>query len=161
MAGQDITSALTRIVAMQKEIMSDLGVTADAVPYFYHVQESFPYWTNRVGDIQIADDGSEDFDRDTYTFIMRLVIGHVTEGYRGEVEARLYDYIPEVKYFFNAREGLQSDADTTWLNSLIRARVSSCTGFRIFQDAGISANQVGTEFTLTCLFDETIVQAYH
>lgn len=161
MAGQDITSALLRIAAMQIEVMSDLGVTADAVPYFYHVQESFPYWTNRVGDILVADDGSEDFDRDTYTFIMRLVIGHVTEGYRGEVEARLYDYIPEIKTYFNAREGLECDAYTTWLNGLIRARISNISGFRIFQDAGISANQVGTEFTLTALFDETIVQAYH
>lgn len=161
MAGHDIQNALNRIVTMQIECMNDLSVTADAKPYFYHVQETFPYWTNRVGDILITDDGSEDFDRDTYNFIMRLVIGHVTEGYRGEPEARLYDYIPEIKVFFNAREWLESDTYTTAMNGLIRARISAISGFRIFQDAGLSANQVGTEFTLTALFDETIVQAYH
>lgn len=156
-----IPAALDRIVLMQKEVMTDLGQTADAVPYFYHVQGAWPYWTNRVGDIQISDDGSEDFDRDTYTIVMRLIIGHLTEGYHGELEADLYAWIPAIKTYFNEREGLQSDTMTTWLDGLIRARVTSITGFRIFQDAGISTNQIGTEFNLTCQFDETIIKAYH
>lgn len=160
MAGLDLTSAFTRVVAMQKEIMTDLGETADAVPYFYHVQESFPYWTNRISNILIEDDGSEDFDRDTYIIVMRLIIGHLTEAFHGEVDAKLYNWIPEIIYFFNAREGLQSDSDTTWLNNLIRARVTSCIGFQIFQDSGLQVNQIGTEFNLTCQFDETIIKAY-
>lgn len=157
----DYTNLLNRVVALQKEALLSLStpVTADAVPYFIHTQEFFPYFTNRVGSDQITYD-SEDYDDDEITVTMRLIIGHVTQGYVGEPEANLYAYIPVIKTYFNARENLQSATYTARMSGLIRARITAHLGFRVFQNAGISAQQVGTEFTLTCEMTETITQAY-
>lgn len=161
MTSPDINEALARVCAIQVAALATLSVSADAKPYFYHFQESFPYFTNRIGELTLADDGSEDYDRDTYPIIMRLVVAHITEGFVGEIDDRLYDYIPLIKTYFNEREWLQSATYTTAMTSLIRARVTACSGWRAFQNAGVSGFQVGTEFTLTCEFDETIVQAYN
>lgn len=155
----DYNNLLARCVAIQKEALASISVTADAKPYFLHTQESFPYFTNRIGGDEIGSD-SHDFDRDTITVIMRLVIGHATEGYVGEPETNLYTWIPVIKEYFNERELLQSATFTTAMTSLIESRITGHNGFRVFQNAGISANQVGTEFTLTCEFDESIDQAY-
>lgn len=152
---------LQRVAALEIEALAALTtpVTADAKPYFIHTQESFPYFTNRIGGDDIGSD-SHDFDRDEITVVMRLVIGHTTEGYVGEPETNLYTYIPKVKEYFNERELLQSAAYPVAMISLLDARITGHNGFRIFQNTGLSANQVGTEFTLTCNFDESIDQAY-
>lgn len=158
----DYNNLLNRVTALQIEALSSLSpsVTADAKPYFLHTQEAFPYFTNRIGADDIDYD-SEDFDRDTLQVLMRLVVGHITEGYVGEPESKLYTWIPTLKTYFNSRELLQSAAYLTAMPGLIRARVTSHMGFRVFQNAGISAQQVGTELTLLCEFDETINQAYY
>lgn len=162
MTALDYNNLLNRVAALQKEALLSLtpAVTADAVPYFIHTQETFPYFTNRIGGDDIQYD-SEEFDRDTLVVTMRLVVGHITSGYVGEPESNLYTYIPALKTYFNEREMLQSAAYTTAMTGLIRARVTAHLGFRVFQNAGISAQQVGTEFTLTCEFDESIDQAYY
>lgn len=157
----DYVNLLQRCAALQIEAMlhQSTPVTADAKPYFLHTQEAFPYFTNRIGGDEIDSD-SQDFDRDTITVTMRLVIGHVTEGYQGEPETNLYTWMPVIKEYFNERELLQSAAYPTAMTSLIEARVTGHNGFRVFQNTGLSANQVGTEFTLTCQMDESIDQAY-
>lgn len=161
MTSLDYGNLLARIVAIEKESLAALStpVTADAVPYFMHTQESFPYFTNRVSADDIQWD-SEDYDSDVLQFTLRLVVGHITEGYSGVPESDLYTYIPQVKTYFNARENLQSAAYLARASGLIRARITAHLGFRVFQNAGISAQQVGTEFTLTCDLTETITQAY-
>ncbi len=136
--------------------------TAAAKEYFFHTQASFPYFTNRIGGVDVGAD-SEELDIYTYQVIIRLVIGHLTSGYKGEPEGRLQLYIPQVINYFNSRQWLQTTSgsyDTAML-SLMEARCTSSTGFRIFTDAGISAQQVGTEFVLTCIFEEQIIQAFN
>lgn len=155
----EIDNAALRIAAIAKEALAFISVTADAYAYFLHQQDSFPYFTVRLGPDEVGFD-SQDFDRDTYTFLLRLVIGHITEGYVGEPEGRLFDYVPVIKTYFNARELLQSDAYPTALTSLIESRCTTHRGFTIFQNTGLSAVQVGTEFTISLQFDETITQAY-
>lgn len=155
-----VTQLLARVVAAQKEWAASVSVTANAVPFFFHVQEAFPYFTNRVSGVDVGDDGSEDFDRDVYTVTMRLVVAHVTEGYVGEPETALYTYMPTIKTWFNEREWLQSAAYPTAMTGLIRARISAMTGLRVYDNAGVSARQVGCEFSLTCEFDERIEQEY-
>ena len=135
---------------------------ADAVEYFYHFQEAFPYFTNRIGGVDVGAD-SEEFDTYTYQVIMRLVIEHLTADYVGKNESKLQLYIPQVINYFNSRALLQTtdgSYDTAMIH-LIEARISNSTGFRIFTDAGISAQQVGTEFVLTCVFEEQITQAFN
>jgi hypothetical protein len=161
----DFNETLDRIVLIEKQALAALStpVTADAVPYFLHQQEAFPYWTNRIGPGAIVGD-SEDFDYDSHTLIARLVIGHATEGYVGQPENSLYTYITQFKTYMHAREGLQTDQTTPtdlsdWQRYLIRARIVSTTGFRIWQMSGISAQQVGAEFNILCEFEETITSA--
>ena len=155
---------LLRVRDLEIEALAALTspVTCDAVEYFYHVQEDFPYWTNRISGIAVTGD-SEEFDFDTYEVTMRLIVGHITEGYVGDPESTLYLYIPHVKLFFNEREHLQTtsgDYDTAMIG-LWNARIGNSPGLRIFTDAGISAQQVGTEFVLTCEFEEEITQVFN
>jgi len=155
-----ITEVKARLVEIQIEVMTSLGEDCDAKAYFNHTQEDFPYWTNRIGPITTESE-IEDFEDDTYTFIMRLVIGHLTEGYDGEVEVNLDTWIPVIIKYFNEREWLNTE--TTYPDAtqfLMLARITSCTGLRYFLSSGIADTQVGTEFTLTCEFTEDLTQAY-
>lgn len=161
-----IQEALARIAQMYKDCLGELGVTAYAVPYFNHFQETFPYITLRVSGATYSDDGSEDFDVDSYTITARLVMGHITENYDGITESNLYTWIPALKTYFHEREGLQHETNSTtydetdWLNQLVRARMTDTTGYRVFQNAGISTLQVGSEFSHACQFNETITPEY-
>ncbi len=160
----DAQELLLRVRDLEIEALAALSppVTCDAKEYLYHVQEEFPYWTNRISGIAVAGD-SEELDVDTYEVTMRLIVGHITEGYVGDPESTLYLYIPHVKLFFNEHEMLQTtsgDYDTA-MTSLWNARIGNSPGLRVYTDAGISAQQVGTEFVLTCLFEEEITQAFN
>lgn len=152
---------LERLAAIEVEALASLSpaVTADAKPYMIHSQEAFPYFVNRVGNVGIESD-SHDIDVYEVELVARLVVGHMTEGYRGEPESALYTYLPAVMEAINARELLQSATYTTALTGLMEARVSSSTGLRIFETAGIQARQVGTEITVVCTFDDDLTQLY-
>ncbi len=103
----DLDGAMDRIVELEIEALAALSptVACDAKPYFYHTQESFPYWTNRVGPLSF-EDNEEDFDEPTYTVISRLVIAHVTNDYKGENEDKLKLWIPQFVTYFHARPWL-------------------------------------------------------
>lgn len=166
MATIDLTETLDRIVLIEKEALAALtpSVTADAVPRFFHVQESFPYWTNRIVNQTVTSD-SEEMDDDNFTLIARLIIGHITSGYKGQPENNLYTYISQFKTYLNAREGLQTEQTSgpdlsDWQRYLLRARVVSATGLRAFDNAGIQALQVGTEFNILCQFNEDNTAAF-
>jgi hypothetical protein len=154
-----LTDLLNRVVALQKEAMTAIGVTADAKPRFYYTSESFPYFTNRIADIPISDDGSEDLDLNQPVVIMRFVIAHLTSGYKGEPEARLYEWLPHVKTYLQQRTNwLQSAAYPARMDNLQSARVVNGGGLRVFENAGVNALQVGAELQLQCIFDESIEQ---
>jgi len=160
----DIPELMLRVVALEKEAMATVlpaEKTCNAVPYFIYSQDSYPYFTNRDGAGVSVNDDTEEFDHDTYTVIMRLIIGHVTEGYVGELETTLHTYIPTVKTYINSRGGLQSTAYPEALVGIRYARIINWTGLRVWQTAGISVLQMGTEFTLHCELDEQIIQAYN
>lgn len=155
------TDLLARVVAMQLEVMTSLGISTDAKPYFYHVQEDFPYFTNRIATNPITDDGSQDEDLNSPIVSMRLIIAHVTEGYKGEPEAKLYEWLPPIKTFFNERMWLQSAAYPTRMDDLQQARVIDGGGMRWFNDSGFNVVQLGAEIQLQCIFPEFIEQAYY
>ena len=160
----DAQELMKRARDLEKEALLALSTpkTADAKEYFFHTQEAFPYITNRIGGVDVSAD-SEELDIYTYQVIIRLVIGHMTSGYKGDPESRLQLYIPQVINYFNSRALLQTTSgsyDDAMLH-LIEARTANSTGYRIYEDAGISAKQVGTEFVLTCIFEEQITQAFN
>jgi len=156
-----LTDAKTRLVDIAVECMAALAtpVTAGGAPRFFYTEERFPYFTCRTGPDEVAFD-SEDYDRDTYTLILRLVVGHVSSGYKGERETELDTWIPALKTYINNRELLQSVAYPTALSGLIRARVTFITGYSVFPNSGLAVVQVGTDFSVSALFDESLSQAY-
>lgn len=103
----DMTEAMNRLVAMEKEA---LGVTADAVTYWPHQQESFPYWWNRLTNMQVDTTISAEFDFDIWTVQAGLVIGHVMSGYKGERAQDAYGYIPKILSYFDQHPDM---TDTT------------------------------------------------
>lgn len=153
---------LARVVALELEAMASLNVRADAVPYFFHVQESWPYFTHRIASNAVADDGSEDVDYNRPLVIMRLVVAHLTGGYRGEPEGRVYEWGPPVKSYIQARTNwLISAAFPVAMAGLQSAHIIDNGGLRVFKD-GVSETiqQVGREFQLQCVFDEYVEQVY-
>lgn len=158
----DLSGMIDRMGAIEKEALAGLtpSVTADAVDYFFHNQERFPFFTHRVGPATIDAD-SQQLDIYTVTVVARLVIGHITEGaVKGQAEGKLQTYIPQVANTFNRREGLQS---ATYPDRMPRLRYARCTGvsgFGVFQNAGTIGQQVGTEFTVEAVFVNAIEQDY-
>lgn len=154
----DFESLCLRMAALEKEALASLTVTADAVGFFFHQQERYPYFTNRLGGIEVDADG-EELDVLRVEVIGRLYIGQVTDGIvRGENEARLQVYIPVIIQWINERELAQSAAYPAALDNLVRVRVTACRGYTEFQ-AGSTA-QIGTEFTFLAEFEEPIEQVY-
>jgi hypothetical protein len=156
-----LQSALERLCAIEKEALADLTptVAADAVPYSIHSQEAWPYFTHRIGPIVVESD-SHDIDDYEVTIIVRLVVGHVTDGYRGQPENALSTYIAAVIEAINARELLQSDTYPAALDGLVGARAIDARGTAYFQTVGIQATQVGTDITVVCTFADDLTQLY-
>ncbi len=152
------TELLARVAALEIEAMASIGVRADAKPYFIHVQESFPYFTNRIATNQVGDDGSQDEDLNNPLIIVRLIVGHLTEGYKGEPESKLYEWGPIVKTYINRRQWLTSAAYPLRMENLQMGRMIDAGGFRIFEDSGLGTKQVGREFQIQCIIPEYIVQ---
>lgn len=157
----DLQGVLDRLAAIEKAALAALtpAVSADAVAYMIHQQEAFPYFTNRIGPLAVESD-SHDLDGIEVEAVVRLVVGHLTDGYRGQPESRLYAYLPAVIGTINARELLQSASYPTALTDLVQARVTASSGLRIFETAGIQARQVGAEITVVCTFTDDLTQDY-
>lgn len=157
-----LNELLLRVVALEKEAMLNIEVNADAVPRFNYTGESFPYFINRIADTPILNDGSEVLDFNSPLVIMRLVIGHITEGYKGEPEAKLYEYLPPIKTYIQSRTNWLSSIEyPARMDGLQSARITNAGGLRIFEDTGIASRQVGAELQLACIFDESIEQIYY
>lgn len=156
----DYTAILNRVADIAEAAMTSIGVTADAVPYFLHTQEAFPYFTVRISGVDVDSD-SEEYDTELVTVTLRIIVAHATQGYVGEPETALYTYMPTLREYFNARQFLQSATYTTALTHLIQARMTSSTGLRIFENSGLAALQVGAEFNIECQFEIELAQAYY
>lgn len=153
-----LTDLLARVVAIELEAMTSISVQADSKPFFFHTQEDYPYFTHRIVTNSVTDSGSEEIDFNNPTVIVRLIIGHITEGYKGEPEANLYEWLPMLKSFFAKRMWLTSTAYPERDDNLRMARIVDDGGLRAFQDAGINAIQVGAELQLQCIYYELIDQ---
>ena len=156
-----LPAALDRIVSIQKEIMVSLGQPANAVKFASYTQDQYPFWTNRVGRFTTPS-LNEDMDFPVYDIIMRLVIGHETEGYEGDLENQLATWIPQIVEYFHNRPRLQNDdsGENVGLSYLQHAQIVSGTGLRLLQNFGSIGAQVGCEFTLQLEFVDDIDLEY-
>jgi hypothetical protein len=161
-----LEDALARIVDMEKVCLTTdvaAGIGVNAVPRWFFTMETFPYWTNVISQGTVQMD-SEDYQLRIHTFIMRLVIGHVTSGYVGESEDKLAVYIPEVLAYFGARPTLKSpnyatDLTCLWMNPQtgeIGARITGISGLQVGENSGVGAQQVSCDFTLQAAFNATV-----
>jgi hypothetical protein len=157
-----LTDVLDRAVAIEKEAMSTLSKTVDAVPYFFHVQEAFPYFTNRVQGLPIDHADNNEYEQFPLPrVIARCVIGHITAGYKGDPDDVIYTYIPLLTSYFAKRKWFQSAAYPTRPDFLIYSEVVDAGGFQTFNNAGFAnVIQVGFELTIACRFTEYIDQVY-
>ena len=164
----NLQDMMNRIVALEIEGMAALPtpVTCDAVPYFFHQQEGIPYWINRLGNYTFAnvgeDEWGEEIDAIVYPVTARLVIGHITQGYKGENDGNLQVYVPHMVEWFNEHENLRTATTglTTSLDHLIRCRTEAGIAFGIFENRTTGVPQVGAEFTLEAYFNYEITQQY-
>jgi len=98
-----LTDIMQRLVAMEKECVT--GADASLNPL--HVQESYPYFVNTLGDGTFEMPGAE-LARRTYVITIEYVLGQATEGYTDEIIRRMYEDEPAILNFFQKRPGLQS-----------------------------------------------------
>jgi hypothetical protein len=150
-----LDDALDRVVAMQKEAMSALTTGAfDSVPYWPYQQESFPYMSNRHGGMSIDyTKYAPDVESDPEVILMRLVVAHVTGGYKGEKPALALDYYIAIREYFREHSNLTTDgglytSPPDYLDPETGAYISSHTGLVVFSNSGLLTPQLGYEFTL-------------
>ena len=159
----DLEDIMLRIVAIEKEGLHDLPnpVDSDAVPFYFHTQEGLPYWVNRLGTFAFVDQYGEELNNPTFEITARLVIGHRTSGYKGELDTVLQRYVPHMIRFFNARELLQSSEYPDAPDNVISCRVTGGIAFGVFRHASDgTTEQIGAEFTLRLEYIEENEQAF-
>lgn len=163
MANIDLVALANRMVALEKEGLLALStpVTCDAKPYWFHEQEAFPYWINRITDFTLdveADDWGEEIDTVPFVVQAGLIIGNRTSGYKGERDAELQLYVPHMMEWFNEHESLRSATApyTTDLDYLIRCRVTGGSAHVEFP-----TGQIGALFLLRAEFVNPIEQEYN
>lgn len=145
---------LARVSEMQREALTTLvGTQIDSVPYFpYGGQEAFPYWTNRLGTANYTQDetGMDNLHIDRQ-IIMRLLVGNVTEGYEGELQERLNEFIGDFVPYIN-RQGNAMLQTTTYpvpMQYLEQPlRLVSDSGVVVVQFGGAGKLQLGIEFVI-------------
>lgn len=158
-----LDDALDRVVAMQKEAMSALTTGAfDSVPYWPYQQELCPYMTNRHGGM--APDYTKyapDIETEPENILMRLVVAHVTEGYKGEKPALALDFYIAIREYFRAHPMLTTDAgaytaEPNYLDPETGAYISGHTGLVVFTNSGFGNPQLAYEFTLQIPYIQSV-----
>lgn len=96
----DLDEAMNRMVAMEAECLG-LAENVKAAPYWPFTHTVFPYWWNRITNMEIDITLAAEFDIDIYTVQAGLVIGHIGSGYEGDRATDAYDYIPTVLAYFD------------------------------------------------------------
>jgi hypothetical protein len=159
----DLREAMARITQMEIDALVDIeGAAVDAKAYFPYEQEAFPYWTNRVVNMLTTYPFGQDIALYSFQVGARLVMGHFTQGYEGEILTKAYDYIPAVLEYFKDRPYLTNSVQTTplsniWVDTGEGAEITNVVGPSGFVNSGIGAIQVGVEFTILLPF---IAQLY-
>lgn len=152
----NLSDAKLRLAALQEE-----AFTCTAKPFFFYVQNKFPYWTNRVGP------GTYDWDSQelmivTRDIISRLVVGHITEGVAGAPEDDLDTYIEAWQDKIADSPMLTSATYTTVPTYLIALAPTPLadSGLQIFVSEGLAVVQVGIEFTTRMQIFVSVPEAF-
>lgn len=157
----DIPDILNRVVALGKLALSGMSpaVTADGRAYIY-AQEGTPYFYALSTGVEDVSE-SEEISTFVYTIELRLIVGKVTEGYQGEVQEKLYDYIPVVITRIKRATFLQSATYPTHPEDVLGVEFKSCSGLRVYEDnTGNGTRHFGASFIIECTFEQNIDSDY-
>lgn len=148
----DLNEALLRLAAMQKEAITG----SDAVPYWPYEQERAPYWWNRINGLTVETELAGDVNIDRYSIEMGLVIGHLTEGYKGQNYTRVAEYIVSVLTYFDEHPYLgtvsgdyrDSELRYIWMEDGGAIITGVPGGARTITNSGIGTTQIYLGFIL-------------
>jgi hypothetical protein len=152
-----IQDIMARLVAMEKESLATVAAsnnqTPDAVAFWPYEQESFPYFTNRLGAMNNNQPGYATEIQDyQHTILIRLVVAHWESGFEGDKADIAYQYLVAFEDYFRKHPMLTTDPTGLYPDDpdyLFEEMVlSGHTGLIVFQNTGINAFQYGIEFTL-------------
>jgi hypothetical protein len=156
MANYDLEDVMDRLPVMQKAALAALStpVVCDAVDYWPYQQQSFPYWWNRIESMAVDLEPGGDMEIHRYQISMAMVIGHLTEGYEGELSDAAYTRIAGVMDYFRQHkdlcDGTTYTTPPTWLwISDGGARITGIpNGTRTLANSGLGVQQVAVVFNL-------------
>lgn len=156
MSNYDLGNVMERLPVLQKAALAVIGVTnVDAVDYWPYQQEASPYFWNRVESMTV-EEVSQEMEIHRYQISMALVVGHLTQGYRGETTRNAYNYIPAVLNYFrlykasHLYDGKVYTAPPAWLWTEDNgARITGIpNGTRTLANSGVEVQQIAVVFTL-------------
>lgn len=102
-----LTDCSNRLVAMEKAAVLSLHADIDAVPYTFHIQTRFPFWTNTLAGYAPSF-SSEIHSVRPYLWICRYHMGFVGEANFGDLEKQLYTELPYIENYFQEHVMLTS-----------------------------------------------------
>lgn len=164
-----LTDLITRSCAIGKEAFATLTNPLTNAPYsvdafdrYFATSEAFPYLTHRITGLPIDhSDNSENEQFPLPRLWIRVVVGHLTTGYAGEPDNRIYTYIPALTSYYANRRWFQSAAYPTRPDYLDRSELVDAGGFMVFPNQGFAGvSQVGFELQIQCVFTEFVQQVY-
>jgi hypothetical protein len=162
-----LTELIARACAIEKEAFLTLAVpkTIDAFPYYFATSEAPVYTTHRISVLPIDhSDGDQDNQDPQPRLTIRVVVGHLTDKYKGENDSIIYTYIPLLVDYLSKRRWFQTVPTGLYpapLDELIYSEVVDAGGFMVFDNRGFAGvSQVGFELQIACTFTESIIQAY-
>jgi hypothetical protein len=156
MANYDLDAIMDRLPVLQTAAMAGLStpVTCDAVNYWPFVGEGFPYWWNRIESMVVEYSPMAEGEIHNYQISMAMVIGHLTEGYDGEVSSKAYPWIAGILDYFRQHRKLYDGTTYTtapdWLWIVDGgARITGVpNGTRTLANSGLGVQQVAVVFNL-------------
>lgn len=158
MADSWLNDLMKRILEMEKQALLEGSAPPEYVGgahYFPYKEETFPYFVNRLGDIAIVEGIAEDLYHYELSIEGLLVIGHITSGYKGEKQERIYDYITYMMEYFADNRELTSTVYPTAPRYLypLDMTLDMSPGVNIFTNSGIDVQQLGSRFTFTVQYE--------
>ena len=160
----DLTELKARACAIEKEAFLTLSTPKriDAFPYYFVTSEALPYTTHRIQGLPVDHaDNNESEQFPNPRLVIRVVVGHLTDKYKGENDAIIDTYIALLLPYFGKRKWFQCAAYPAPLDELIYSEVVDAGGFMVFDNRGFAGtSQVGFELVIACRFTEPIEQVY-
>lgn len=143
MANDYLQTAVGRLEGMWREALSTFTPPITRVTQYVDTGLTPPFVWLYPSTISLFP-ASLDIKTQAYVIVAQLVIGSVTEGYDGNVAARMWTWLPTLTNYFEARRRLvyQADQDDVAFLNPAGVRFAQVTPFGAFNNSA----HIGIEF---------------